>query len=46
MEDKNSKAGFPMGNTFKELGQAEVGWGTREAGNLGACSVHLLTPYS
>lgn len=23
MEDKNSKAGFPMGNTFKELGQAD-----------------------
>lgn len=34
MEDKSSKAAFPTGNIFKELGQAEVGCRAREAGNF------------
>lgn len=46
MQDKNNKAALPKENSFKEMGQTEVGWGTREAGNPGTCSVHLLTPYS
>lgn len=41
IEDKNSKVAFPMGNTFKEWGQAEMGCRAWEAANLGACSVHL-----